>query len=134
MMRNKTTLALFLLALAAAVFVTGCNLNQVSISDRIDMFMDDVNSNRGQMYTHLHEDVGDRNLAKKDTYWTPGTPFSATYGTSQSLTNQNKSGDTLTADIVNASGDSVTFEMKEQDPDEWYIRRITFGISLVIVE
>ncbi|MDR3200869.1 MAG: hypothetical protein LBT68_05360 [Spirochaetales bacterium] len=93
----------------------------MSISARIDKFIDDLNNNSGNVYTNCHPAAGQYNQAKSGTYW------SQNFGTGVSLSGRATTGSTVTATVSggNFSGKSITFSMQEDGTDNWKIRTIS---------
>lgn len=123
----KRTIRVAFAAGIAAGLLAGCNLNKASIEDRIDMFMDDVHAGAySSLYTHMHDDLGAiKDVMRISTYWT-ATSF---------LTTSTLSG--MSYGATTASGQfrdgldvlaGITFQMREDDPDDWYILSITIGV------
>lgn len=126
--------AALLAAIIGVLTLGGCALDKTSIDDRIESFIADANAGRySKLYEHLHSDCADRNLAKNAAFWdtTPfeagSAPFSVT-GTSDSTPT------TGTFDSLDPGPPTdITFVLKEEDEDDWYILSISIpGLVFVL--
>ena len=115
--------------LAAVVVILGlggCALKGTSIEDRVNDFIAELQAGSySGLYKHLHEDCTERSAAVSGvTFWNT-TPFNTTdapfmftslsYGGSTTATFESD-------DVLTPTG--ITFEMQEEDSDDWFIRRI----------
>ncbi|MFQ3621053.1 MAG: hypothetical protein SNJ78_08920 [Spirochaetales bacterium] len=122
----------FTLCIVALLF--SCDLflpKGVTIEERIDMFMKDVNAGRyDKLYTHFHPDLTQQRqqLASPDI-WTP-VPFEPNQQYSYKITL--KLTDvvtvTVTGGLLYANGMPFIFEM-EKSGDDYYIRTLTIGTT-----
>ena len=124
MIARLTGIALLAMAVAA-LMLGGCAMDKTSIEDRIGEFIADVNAgDYGNLYKHLHTDCADRNAAKAAAFWDPTTVFKAV-NKPFSLSGMSF-GTTSTGTLNSAVGpDTITFVMKEEDPDDWFILSIS---------
>jgi hypothetical protein len=119
----------FALLAGSVVVLTlgGCALDKTDIQDRIAAFIEDANEGRhSSLYEHLHSDCGDRNAAKNATFW-DDTPFDPDYKTPTSFSLSGMTYGTTSSGMLNSSqpDDPITFVMKEEDEDDWYILSIS---------
>lgn len=124
------------MAVAAAVValaVAACALGKTSIEDRIASFIEDANAGKYSiLYEHLHSDCTQRSAAKSASFW-DNTPFDPDYR--QFSLSGMSYGSTSTGQLISSQPvDSVTFVMKEEDADDWYILRISTGSYGLIVQ
>jgi hypothetical protein len=130
MIPRLTRIALFVTA-AVALTLGGCALDKTSIEDRIAEFIADANAgDYSNLYKHLHSDCSQRNAAKAPAFWdttafgpsqTPVSLSGMSYGTTS----------TGTINCAGAGAQSITFQMKEEESDDWFILSIsvtTFGV------
>jgi hypothetical protein len=129
----------FFLVALALILVTaffGCDLfgaKGVTIKERIDMFMKDVNEgNYGNLYTHFHpQDTQQRQEVAPKSFWTPlyfqsGTTY---------IYNVLISGEVATVTVSGGiySSTPFTFTMAKSG-DDYYIRKLEIPKGNVIVE
>ncbi len=125
-MISRLTRIALLAAAVAVLGLGGCALNKTSIEDRIGEFIADANAgDYSNLYKHLHTDCTQRNALKTASNWEP-TAFGSTE-TPVSLAGMSF-GDTSATGTYNGqttSGQSITFTMKEEDKDDWFILSIS---------
>jgi len=132
----------FLVALALILVTAffGCDLfgaKGVTIKERIDMFMKDVNEgNYGNLYTHFHpQDTQQRQQVAPASFW---EPYYFQSGTTYTYKIQPILGDVADVAIVTVSGGTYnstpfTFTMAKSG-DDYYIRKLEIPTGNVIVE
>ncbi len=122
-----------LAAVVVAVMLGGCALDKTSVEDRIASFIEDANAGRySSLYEHLHSDCTERNAARSASFW-DNTPFDPDYR--QFSLSGMSYGSTSTGQLNSSQPvDSVTFVMKEEDDDDWYILSISTGSYGPIVQ
>ena len=130
MMKRTGRMVLATAVVALALVMSGCNLNKTSIEDRIDMFISDVQAGSyGSMYEHFHEDSTTYTVARTDgvTFWDT-TSFSAADGT-KTFSGLSYGDPTIGTYLASGIGTDtgITFDMREEDKDDWFIRSITFA-------
>jgi hypothetical protein len=120
------------IVVVASLFLTGCPTEEddsVSINERIDSFMDDVNAGRfGSLQKHIHPDASQYQQSAAESTWTPGTfKSSVTY----TLGQKTRVDSVVTAPLTSSDdlydGITATFTMEEHGSDIWKIRRLEFG-------
>ena len=131
-MNTKTMVKLLIVASVIVALFAGCDLfgDKVSIRDRISRFQSDLNNNRANAYTHLHKDSVDKPALRDGTTGWPAAGFAA--GT-HTITITGVTGSTASGTIVGglyAAPTSISFGMKEEGRDNWYIRTITIDNTL----
>jgi len=130
----------FFLVALALILVTaffGCDLfgaKGVTIEERIDMFMKDVNAgNYGNLYTHFHpQDTQQRQEVAPASFW---TPLYFQSGTTYTYKVQLKLGDVAKVTVSGGiySSTPFTFTMAKSG-DDYYIRKLEIPTGNVIVE
>ena len=124
----------FALTLLIIFISFSCQVEEdpVSISERIQMFQNNLNSDttRTDTWTHLHPDTSQRNLYKDGTAWltTPFTQNTLSYSFSSLTVGSSSAQGVLNAtggDANSWDGDDVEFTMKEDETDVWYILKVT---------
>lgn len=131
-MNTKTIIRLLILASLLVLLFAGCDLfgDKVSIRDRISRFQSDLNNNRANAYTHLHKDSVDKPALRDGTTGWPAVGFST--GT-HTIAITGVSGSNATGTIeggVYLAPTPISFGMKEEGKDNWYIRTITIDGTL----
>ncbi|GAB4363670.1 MAG: hypothetical protein Kow009_00230 [Spirochaetales bacterium] len=123
----------------ALILVTtffGCDLfgvKGVTIEERIDMFMEDVNAgNYGNLYKHIHPDAELYEQTKSPDYWNkPGVfPSGETYQLGVII----PVGDVVTTTISSTasySDDTIIFQMKK-DGEDYKILKITISTEVLL--
>jgi hypothetical protein len=129
----------FFLVALALILVTaffGCDLfgaKGVTIEERIDMFMKDVNAgNYSNLWKHIHPSADFFEEAKSADYWNKPGVFPS--GEKYTLGLISPVGDLVTTTITSETsypGDTIIFEMKK-DADDYKILKITIGIEPII--
>lgn len=129
----------FFLVALALILVTaffGCDLfgaKGVTIEERIDMFMKDVNAgNYSNLWKHIHPSADYFEEAKSADYWNKPGVFPS--GEKYTLGLIIPVGDLVTTTITSETsyaGDTIIFEMKK-DGDDYKILKITIGIEPII--
>ncbi|MCF7928546.1 MAG: hypothetical protein K9L68_06205 [Spirochaetales bacterium] len=115
---------LLLLIIVPVVFVIfGCNLNAVSIEERISMFRDALEAaDASDMASHIHPDNSMKGALRTNNTWGPiSIDEDNTFGSISG------SGSTRTATFDDGAENyegTFTFTMKEDEPDVWYIDRL----------
>ena len=143
--KGKTTAVLarkariVLAVLAALTLLTlffGCDLfmaKGVTIEERIDMFMKDVNAgNYGKLYTHIHPDAELYEQTKSADYWNKPDVFPS--GEKYTLGLVVPVGNLVTTKINSMSrydNDTIIFEMAK-DGDDYKIKKITIKTSVIL--
>ena len=122
----KRYILLLLIAIPVVFIIFGCNLNAVSIDERISMFKQAMESeNAGDMASHIHPDNSMKGTLNTLPPWNPPLEFSSE---SYSFGSISGSGSTRTAIVSSTDSaydsETFTFTMKEELPDVWYIDRL----------
>ena len=119
------------LLVSLGLFLQGCQqpeeVETVSVKERIEMFLDDLNDDddRNDIYKQLHPDI--RNAWKDPTVWAT-TPFD--YDTGEPFDLEDMDYGSTSADGVFVSadllynGEAISFKMEEDEMDVWYINKI----------
>ena len=116
---KKTKVLGIILVIALPVFLFySCsqdNDEAMSIPDRIDKFVRDVNNSPGNVWTNCHPSAGMTNEAKPAVFWT------TKFGSGFSLSSR-----TVTATVTGGLyiGQTITFTMLEDGANNWKIRTI----------
>ncbi len=123
----KRLTILLLAAVTLTIILSGCFLlGSVSISERIDMFKEDMEDSQEDLWEHIHPDNDMKNSLKETSSWNP--PFDFDGQNSYSFFDVIGSGDTRTATLSDSSnaynGDTLTFTMKEDGLGVWYIMHL----------
>lgn len=130
----RSLLILVVLAITIVVFV-GCPVDEddsVSIDERIDSFMSDVNAGRfGELQKHIHPDADQYQQSASADTWSP-SPFSSgqTYTLGTKTRTDNTVTTTMTGGVFNE--ETTTFGMKEDGSKVWKIRSLTIGSSFTL--
>ncbi len=115
-------------------------VESVSISERIDMFISDANNgNYSNMYKHIHPDAAKYDQGKTANFWSSDFQDS-----NHSLSTLNISGEIVTSTISSTTygtDTDIRFTMKEDGKDIWKILKLEidpandgFGADDVIVD
>ena len=131
-MKKAIVVRALLLVLLALLVVIGCDLNgdTVSIRDRISRFESDLNNNRSRAYRHLHSDTTDKPALRAGEGW---DDYGFETGASHSIVISNVDGKMATGTVTGGDyvvAEDIQFEMKEEESDNWYIRKIWIGDPL----
>lgn len=116
---TATTAALLIMALQS------CSLG-TSIDARIDMFVDDLNYDRDNVYTNFHPDLCSDYESLKNPTLELNVDFPTAYN-DYIVYDRSESGDTVTAMIDASGGDfsrSITFVMAKDGFADWKIERL----------
>ncbi len=131
---EKTCFILLFVFFAGVLIVSStfvsCDLSGgegVSIEERIDMFMDDINKgNYSNLYKHIHPDADQYSETKKPDYWYgPGGAFPE--GETYTLGGIVPDGDMVTTELNSKTlyrKATIIFVMKK-DGDDYKILKIT---------
>ena len=120
----KLRVIVLALLAAAVVLVVSCGPPPVSISDRIAMFVSDINSNPGNAYTECDPNAGQYNAAKTANFWT--SLFRNPTYTTSGLNDSNSSAVTVTFNGLGGA-EFWTFGMvnnKNMGSDNWLISKV----------
>lgn len=138
MKRYSSRVIVLALAVTALLLLllTGCPTDEddsVSISRRVNMFMDDVNGdNYGNLWRHMHPDSSAYTARRSEDTWTGDFPKADRPFTLGTL---NIADDLVTTTITDDNsaqynGDSQIFNMKEDGKDVWKI--LSMGGAVVV--
>lgn len=117
-------ISLFLLFLVTGCEDTGGKVKTKSISERLSEFKSDLEGDPANLWVHVHPDNSMKNTLKETDTWNP--PFDFDGLNNYSFSNLSGSGDTRTATLSGDTydGGTLTFTMKEDDKDYWYIMHL----------
>lgn len=124
MSRGSYIKALSVVALVL-VAVAGCDFFGVTIRDRVDQFMSDVNAGRfSDLKQHLHPDA--ESYATADAlYWQDYFQTSETYTLNDLSIGASSATGVMESTDATWNTLSVTFSMQEETPGVWKILSIT---------
>ena len=118
------------LAVVAVVLiaVAGCDFFGVSIRDRIDQFMSDVNASRfSSLKEHLHSEATQDESADAE-FWGIWFPEPGTYTVTElSTVGSTATGVMESPNDLQWNGATITFTMREETPGVWKILSIARG-------
>jgi hypothetical protein len=128
---------LFLAALAAVLLSIffGCDLagsKGVSIEERIDSFIEDINAGRyNKLYTHFHPTKTEKyNQIKPDSYWTTIFPDTRDYSLSEKIIVGSTCTSTITGGVI-YNNTPIIFYMAK-DGDDYMIEKLVIaGVTIV---
>lgn len=117
-MKKTRYIAGAVILLALVCVLGGCKMNNdtVSVEERVEMFISDANAKSyGSLKAHTHPDASKYSQANSAFWETRLEEFlNLSYGTSSGNTVQ-----------VNGKSTSFTFYLKEDDPENYKIYKIT---------
>lgn len=123
--------------LAVILVLSGCPMEEegVTIEDRVNNLVSDLNSNYSQVYLNWHPDTTTRQAAADQSTLESKFPSSETYEVSSISANESQG--TATA-VINSTSlytdETASFTMKK-DGDDWFIDTLNFdGISLSTID
>ena len=135
-MKKNLWLVPALLLVSLGLFFTSCQQPEeegpepVSVKERIEKFLDDLNDDAGRedIYKQLHPDI--RNPWKDSTTWET-TPFNYDTGEPFDFEDMDYGDDAaegtfITTDVT-YNGDAIGFELKEDEEEVWYIDKVEVG-------
>jgi hypothetical protein len=117
-----------LIAFSATLLLTMCNqVPPVTIEDRLGQWAGDMRSNKSNVWTHFHDDTGQKNALKNYTL-----ALSTEFGndTDYTLSSIIINGTSVNATITYSSSagpQAISFTMKEKEPKVWYILTMTYA-------
>ena len=131
---GATTTVLLGLILLFSILLAGCKLNKTSIEDRVDGFIADLNNgDYASLYKNFHENSKTNSVARSPSFW-DGTAFAS--GNGPFTWSSIAYGDPTSALFTSgggASNEAASFDMKEEDKDDWYILSLSIpslGVNL----
>lgn len=140
-MKKQTTFRVIAAAgiIATLLMLSGCPFleeeDTVSIAERVQFFVQDLNGNYNQVYLNWHPDTTTRQAAANPTTLQTRFPSSEVYTVSGISANEALGTATATIDSdVTFNNANASFRMKK-DGDNWFIDSLTVsGVTLNSVE
>lgn len=124
----------FASVMAAILVLSGCPMEEegVSIEDRINNLVSDLNNNYSQVYLNWHPDTTTRQAAANPDTLESKFPSTETYEVSNiSVTNESQGTASAVIDSTTSFNNETASFVMEKDGDDWFIETMNFdGISL----
>jgi len=137
-MKIRHILLTVITATLLVLALQSCSLFGTSKDARVDMFVDDLNYDRYNVYTNFHPDLcGDYDSLKDPTYEL-NVDFPTAYN-DYNVYDRDESGDTVTATIEGYGGagfgpQPITFYMAKDGLFDWKIERLDSPSGVVLYQ